>query len=631
MATTKAIPIPGRSPRSSMTNSLRSIPDAPESMLERWRNSPPDEEPANLSAIKNALASSPNLDTRIPFARHYRRPVPAEGHFMVVIENIPRDMQRAQFVQIMLLKDIKRPDRFYYQFRHGEFSGLALAEFASIEDATFAISRLDHILLEGFTLIATLESDYERILKLPDTLVDHTTAHQLKPTGPFLAPTFFDENALANYFQDRSLHRTERTNSWRSAPSTDGSAVSSAARSAASSVSMARRRYKRAFRRSDYAQQNSISSYDGDNRSPKLLPIGQGSEAFFPDSLFHRPPTPRPPFRQSFESQPLNSPYAEALGTGNFEIFDEPEMIQGTDSQETDLRGVLGTNDQPVSSRLGQPFRQTYHSCLRYRCEFCTKKFNSEEEWREHETLIHRPREEWVCSLVPCMKPTMKDWQCAFCQSTFTDWEIFINHSCQVCGLLPGSSTTRPTFHNRTDLADHVKHHHGRAALTPFMVAKWSHAPTEDGDIWPCITCGASLQGWENRLDHLAGHFSVDGSKRMCSCLRMIEDATIPDEDLEMLSNLSISTKSSKSRVYNEPDEDPEIIETFETSRSSTRIDVDPEVYTEFAQTEFQWPPFQLSGACSVTHKDQVNIPQNNSQGFMARARAWITKRVKRL
>lgn len=141
-----------------MAGSLRSILDAPESMLKRWQESPPDEEPAELSAIKSAIALSQKSKIIPSLAHRYSRHIKPEDYAMIVIENIPLSMAMDQFVQIMLLKDIKRPHTFQYQFEYGTFGGLAFAEFKSNEDANFAISRLHRILLEGHTLLAYLES-----------------------------------------------------------------------------------------------------------------------------------------------------------------------------------------------------------------------------------------------------------------------------------------------------------------------------------------------------------------------------------------------------------------------------------------------------------------------------------------
>jgi hypothetical protein len=49
---------PSKTASISISKGLRTVPNASETMLDRWRNSPPEEEPANLTAINNAITAS---------------------------------------------------------------------------------------------------------------------------------------------------------------------------------------------------------------------------------------------------------------------------------------------------------------------------------------------------------------------------------------------------------------------------------------------------------------------------------------------------------------------------------------------------------------------------------------------
>jgi hypothetical protein len=471
-------------------------------MLQRWRDSPPDEEPANISAIRSAVRSSPRLDTALRLDHKVSHQTSPKNNVQVMIRNIPSSMKIEQFVQIMLLGDIQRPRTFQYEFRNGTFSREAFAEFGSKKDALFAVSRLNHTLLEGQTLYAHVDPNFSE----EPLQVSHSD-------GRSDGSPAFDPLALAEHFQTKKAYREERSNSWRSAASSNGSAASSAARSYSSSISFARRKYKNSYRRSDSQDQSAY--YPGTFMTLLTHPQAQES-TLGSDLLIQRPPTPLPPFQPDPEES-QGRPCGGGPVLGDMELCDEPEDILGVSNEDANLQHTLNRS-QGTEGRMSHITTKQSHSCQRYRCESCTHRFNTQEEWRAHETVVHRPREEWVCSLAPCMNPTWKDWNCAFCRSLFTDWEAFRLHRCRPCGIAPTSPTSKPVFNTRTGLADHVKHHHEGAVLTPFMVKKWSRPPTWKEGIWPCGTCGSALQGWDNRLNHLAGHFQLDILKTKCSC-----------------------------------------------------------------------------------------------------------------
>ena len=576
MPTIRPIATAGRSHRSSLTDSLRSIPDIPESMMERWHNSSPDEEPANLGAIRRAMKSSQKVDTKPTLAQNYSRRLQAENNVMVLIENVPLDMTMVQFVQSMLLKDIKKPRTFHYQFENGTFRGLAFAEFRFKEDAFFAISRLNHILLDGCTLHVQLES-------------------------PLAGPE--------PHVQNKNDYQVERSAIWRTAASSDGSAASSIPHSTSSSALFARRRYKHAYRKDDY-QQHATSDFDSIymlNQEPP--PIN-----FNNSSLSDRPSVSMlPGLSDPGESQ--NSSYESSFGMDGVVFCDEPEKMVDDNAEDVNSPGILDRT-QAVKTQVGQIVARQYHSCQRYQCQSCTRKFNTEEDWRTHESLIHRPREEWVCSLVPCMSPSMTDWKCAFCQSPFSDWAKFVLHDCRPCGIAPTSPTSRPVFNTRTDLADHVKHHHGGAVLTTFMVEKWSRPPTWEEGIWACSTCGSSVQGWQNRLDHLAGHYKLEISKKKCECLK--------GSNIQSAMSRIISGEMEVSSVSVDAEEKED-----EASPSDYRSQ-EYVIKVSFVNFYILILKKKIRASRSVKPSDQVVSLQDRSYGFVAQARAWITRSMRR-
>ncbi|PMD13458.1 hypothetical protein NA56DRAFT_422904 [Hyaloscypha hepaticicola] len=300
----------------------------------------------------------------------------------------------------------------------------------------------------------------------------------------------FDEEYYGSSTSDLSLPTENFLLGWRSAASSNCSAASSAARSHTSSISFARRKYKNRYRRSDSCDQ---SRSDHLLNLMKAIKVQEGESTLGSNLLIHSPPTPLSPLQpdpEDFQGQPGGN----GLVLGDMELCEKPEDFSAVSNEDANIQLTLNHN-QGTKFRLSQITTKRSHSCQRYRCESCTHRFNTEEEWRTHETLVHRPREEWVCSLVPFMNDTLEDWKCAFCQSLFTSWEPFILHRCRPCGSALTSPVSKPVFNTRAGLADHVKHHHEGAILTPFMVEKWSRPPTWKEGIWSCGTC-VSCEKW---------------------------------------------------------------------------------------------------------------------------------------
>ncbi|KAF8852933.1 hypothetical protein BDZ45DRAFT_694700 [Acephala macrosclerotiorum] len=645
-ASTQPIPIAGISHKSSLSDSLRSVPDMPESMLERWQNSPPDEEPANLSAIRNALDSSRGLRREPSLKRQESAFTGSEINIMVVIENIPLDITIDQFMQIMLFKNIPRPRNLNYEFRKGVFCGLAFAEFDYREDALFAISTLDHSPLSGVTLSAYLESP----LSGPEKSMS-TRAAPHEELEDVAIDAFNFQKPKVEFQKPR-----ERTYDYYSAPSTNGSA-SSAARSTSSSISLARRQYKQTYRRPARRLQSTSSTPDGDEpeqpffRKRNRIPLSCGPCRHRKLKCNRSHPCENCIRRGDISSCSYASPQAkkrnqnQSQTTTNHDIMQkridrleglvlslmtngalsalsvitdasahsiavmgsQPKDQSQIDYSAKDMQaridrleslaltlmtnGALTADAAPDLARntlheLEHHVSSRNHSCQRYHCEFCAQKFSTEEDWREHETGIHRPKEEWICSVLPYINvdsnipPSKAD--CIFCQDSldFDQLNMYKQHRCRPCGVW-WDSPLAPVFNTRSELADHVKHQHRGAALTDLMLEKWSVPPKWKNGIWTCNICGASLQGWENRLNHLAMHHNLRG----CSC--------------------------------------PSISSTKPAAPGNQNDDKDFAIAVPGLEIEDT-----VSGSFPVS--DTTVPPEQTSNGFVSRVRAWITRMMRK-
>jgi hypothetical protein len=179
------------------------------------------------------------------------------------------------------------------------------------------------------------------------------------------------------------------------------------------------------------------------------------------------------------------------------------------------------------------PTTDTLHTCGRYPCGFCGLRYNTEETWREHETLYHDPQAKWVCCLIPFQIWGPEEWQCPFCQTIFSNWQHFHAHSCHICGLSPGFSTNKPGFKTSIELKQHVEGLHG-VRLTPFMIDSWRQSSLGRNHNTTCEICGSAFEDWNERLQHIADHVKTRFEEEPCMCgktAKLADTANSPDTE----------------------------------------------------------------------------------------------------
>ncbi|KAH7327290.1 hypothetical protein BKA65DRAFT_360383, partial [Rhexocercosporidium sp. MPI-PUGE-AT-0058] len=107
-----------------------------------------------------------------------------------------------------------------------------------------------------------------------------------------------------------------------------------------------------------------------------------------------------------------------------------------------------------------------------YACLFCQKTFNRKGDWKRHEGTLHEPQREWRC---------------------------------------PGSGCNRKFF-ARNKFRRHHESDHGcidcRHDSDPAVMIVLRSA-----SAWGCGFCITVLMTWDERVDHIGGHFEA-GCKR---------------------------------------------------------------------------------------------------------------------
>lgn len=138
----------------------------------------------------------------------------------------------------------------------------------------------------------------------------------------------------------------------------------------------------------------------------------------------------------------------------------------------------------------------------RFCCTFCCDRFKTRYEWLRHEKTLHLNLETWYCApLGPSVySPITGRTHCAYCNALDPSPEHLTTHNHDACQTL---SKEARSFHRKDHLVQHLRHFH-RLQTVP-IIDEWK---IETKNITcRCGFCDTRLNTWDERVDHLAGHF----------------------------------------------------------------------------------------------------------------------------
>jgi hypothetical protein len=137
-----------------------------------------------------------------------------------------------------------------------------------------------------------------------------------------------------------------------------------------------------------------------------------------------------------------------------------------------------------------------------FKCTFCCDAFKSKYDWRRHEKSLHLDLEVWKCAPMDGMltEPESTESCCAYCGALSPDPSHLEIHHHQAC---INRATTARCFRRRDHLAQHLRIFHKLHDL-PALDNWVEQAPAIKSR---CGFCNSSLVTWDQRADHLAGHF----------------------------------------------------------------------------------------------------------------------------
>lgn len=139
-----------------------------------------------------------------------------------------------------------------------------------------------------------------------------------------------------------------------------------------------------------------------------------------------------------------------------------------------------------------------------FQCTFCADSFATRYDWQRHEKALHLAVDQWICAPQGGIIEVHGVNTCAFCQEQGVDHQHLEGHNYSTCR---DKSPEQRSFPRKDHLRQHLKLTHN-VAYHPSMDV-WRDIKTRL--ISRCGFCNTSFTTWEERVDHLAGHFK-DGA-----------------------------------------------------------------------------------------------------------------------
>ncbi|CZR68960.1 uncharacterized protein PAC_18861 [Phialocephala subalpina] len=412
----KGIEIPRKKGKSSMTEIARSLPNDPETMLERWRSSPPEEEPANLSAIKTALeaqASGSRSATSSVGDSTSMNPLgpspPDESPESASVEVNPTPItssddpsaEKQVFFgpadstpQVDHLSDTswesELPFEPAYQNPRHRSSSVAGSGFSGRSSAAHSAESSK-----------SQRRRYKEIYR-------HSGNSYKHPSGVDM-----DDPAVCTIYQELLSFKNDQKKEVLVYPDVSSRSQQRCVAKIAKDLSLYHVTY------GDYI----VVSKDG---------AGAGGTAILGVSITENPR----------RGKGAKEKGAQHKNDGHQSIFDnDPPFTR-----------LANTECYPRSQRALYISLRSYS----FYCTFCNLEFTEEDDWRAYETALHQPKEEWTCCCA-LYTATGGAETCLFCDKIFEDAPSFLNHPCR-----PYCPDLIPVFNFEIELMEHIRTVHGR-------------------------------------------------------------------------------------------------------------------------------------------------------------------------
>lgn len=204
-------------------------------------------------------------------------------------------------------------------------------------------------------------------------------------------------------------------------------------------------------------------------------------------------PTLREPLRRSNSNTSLGSECSNSSTHSTASASSAASRVSRSSSANRRSRKKAGSiSNSKKANADARPFK----------CTFCCDAFKSKYDWRRHEKSLHLDLEVWKCAPT---EGTIGDSGsierlCAYCNFTDPDALHLETHHHQAC---VNRAMAARCFRRRDHLAQHLRVFH--KLLDVPQLDNWvEQAPAVKSR---CGFCNLALSSWDERADHLAGHF----------------------------------------------------------------------------------------------------------------------------
>ncbi|KAE8145964.1 hypothetical protein BDV25DRAFT_170099 [Aspergillus avenaceus] len=174
-------------------------------------------------------------------------------------------------------------------------------------------------------------------------------------------------------------------------------------------------------------------------------------------------------------------------------------------SSNTSIGSTLSTEDplgRTATGRTGKPTRRRREATRRFCCTFCCDKFKSKYDWVRHEKSLHLSLEAWVCTPAgsTIFSTVTGRSHCAFCNAVDPSPAHLNEHNHDACH---DDARMRRSFRRKDHLVQHLRLVHSLDTLP--WIDDWKMGQSSIPSR--CGFCDHAMDTWEERVDHLAGHF----------------------------------------------------------------------------------------------------------------------------
>ncbi|KAI5460308.1 hypothetical protein BGZ63DRAFT_358034 [Mariannaea sp. PMI_226] len=209
------------------------------------------------------------------------------------------------------------------------------------------------------------------------------------------------------------------------------------------------------------------------------------------DSIFYR----------NHNLNDISSGSASSCGSQHFAI--EPSILSRSANSSV---GEATPYSRPTSSRGKNSSFQAFQ------CTFCRQSYKKKYDWVRHERSIHLPGlDSWVCSVPVPPEQSHQVWrvnqskpECIFCGQVSPTDEHMQSHEFESCAERPVSERV---FTRKDHLWQHLHKFHRCRKWEGWKPDLRLLQHRQDSVQSCCGFCQAILNGWEERMDHLAAHF----------------------------------------------------------------------------------------------------------------------------